>query len=254
MIEVLKQQIWTESYKVTSFLINLRGQAGLHSILNFIQDVGWQHAIHLGVELKKDHGWVFTRQNLIMTGWPSRNETVTLKTWLRTPSPVGFLLRDYEIFVGDRKIGECTSAFTVMDMKLRKMAQVDWTPYSSIWRNEGYLQSHPEKINLEKDTLDLAQFEVRNSDIDINNHVNNTKYAQWILDSVPIETLRAGTQLHQYEINFLAETKMGDVIHVQKAKQDQMQNEKSVTYFQGFRSTDQKVVFAARMRTTEVKN
>ena len=254
MIEDLKQQVWTESYKVTSFLINLRGQAGLYSILNFIQDVGWQHAIHLEVELKKDQGWVFTRQNLMMTDWPSRNEIVTLKTWLRAPTPIGFLMRDYEIFVGDRKIGECTSAFTVMDMKLRKMAQVDWTPYAQIWRHDGYLQSNPEKIIIEKDTIDLAQFEVRNSDIDTNNHVNNTKYAQWILDSVPIETLRAGIDLHQYEINFLAETKMGDVIHVQKAKQDQVQNEKSVIYFQGQRSLDQKIVFSARMKTTAVKN
>lgn len=250
----MKQAIWVESYKVTSFLMNLRGQAGLYSILNFIQDVGWQHAVHLEVELKEDHGWVFTRQNLVMTDWPARNEIVTLKTWLRTPSPVGFLLRDYEIFVGERKIGECTSAFTVMDMKLRKMAQVDWTPYAKLWRHDGYLQSHPEKINLEKETVDLAQFEVRNSDIDINNHVNNTRYAQWILDSIPIETLRAGTFLHQYEINFLAETKMGDVIKVQKGQQDQSQNERSVIYFQGVRSVDQKAVFSARMKTSLIQN
>ena len=250
----MKQQIWTESYKVTSFLINLRGQAGLYSILNFIQDVGWQHAIHLEVQLKEDHGWVFTRQNLIMWDWPNRNEIVTLKTWLRAPSPIGFLLRDYEISIGDRKIGECTSAFTVMDMKLRKMAQVDWTPYASIWRNDGYLQSHPGKINIEKETLDLAQFEVRNSDIDSNNHVNNTRYAQWILDSIPIETLRAGTRLHQYEINFLAETKMGDLIKVQKGQQDRLEDDTALIYFQGVRTVDQKIVFSARMKTSVIQN
>lgn len=248
----MKQQIWSESYKVTSFLINLRGQAGLFTILNFIQDVGWQHAIHLEVKLPKDQGWVFTRQNLMMNDWPSRNEIVTLKTWLRAPSPFGFLLRDYEILVGDRKIGECTSAFTVMDLKIRKMAQVDWSQQAMIWRPDGYLNSHPEKINLEKQTVDLAQFEVRNSDIDGNNHVNNTKYAQWILDSVPLENLRAGTQLHQYEINFLAETKMGDQIKVQRGFQENLQNDLITTFFQGFRTQDQKVVFSARLKTSVI--
>ncbi len=254
MIKILKQQIWSESYKVTSFLINLRGQAGLYSILNFIQDVGWQHAIHLEVQLAKDLGWVFTRQNLIMTDWPRRNEVVTLNTWLRVPSPSGFLMRDYEIFVGDRKIGECTSAFTVMDMKLRKMAQVDWAPYADIWRLEGYLHSLPEKINADKEVLELVEFEVRNSDIDSNDHVNNTRYAQWILDSIPIENLRAGVNLHQYEINFLAETKMGDLIKVQKGQLDQSQNELAVIYFQGLRAEDQKVVFSARLKTSIIKN
>lgn len=242
--------LWKDHYKITSYLVNLRGQAGLYSILNLIQDSGWQHAIKLNVKIEPHLGWVFTRQKLTMTEWPSWNETVTIRTWLRAPnSDSAFLYRDYELFLGEKKIGECTSTFTVMDMNTRKLALVDWNKYSGIWKPEGYLDHMPAKIILQDEMQDLAQFQVRNSDIDLNNHVNNTKYAQWILDSIPIEILKAGTSLHTYEVNFLLEAKSGDMITVQKTIKDENLGPFNRVYFQGIRHSDQKPVFTATMKT-----
>lgn len=244
----MKQQIWKEDYLITSFLVNLRGQAGLYAILNLIQDVGWMHAIHFQVKLAKNLGWIFTRQKLVMTEWPAWNQTVTIRTWLRKPETEAFLLRDYEILLNDKKIGECTSTFTVMDMQTRKIAAQDWSEFASIWRTEGCLDHRPAKIPYSTQAQDLAQFQVRNSDIDLNHHVNNTKYAQWILDAIPIDILRKGTDLHGYEVNFLAETKIGDLVTVQKTLSDQAGAPAgSLVQFQGIRSADGKPVFTAQM-------
>jgi acyl-ACP thioesterase len=59
-------------------------------------------------------------------------------------------------------------------------------------------------------------FPVRYSDLDLYDHVNNAKYMQWILDSYPEELLRRN-EIVLFEINFLAEAKMGDevAIHTQ---------------------------------------
>ncbi len=245
----MKQKIWSEDYKISSFLVNLRGRAGLYAILNLIQDVGWLHAFHWQVQLEPHQGWIFTRQKLIMKEWPKWNEIVTIKTWLRPPQDL-FLLRDYEIFVGDRKMGECTSTFTVMDMKTRKLAKVDWRHLEDVWQHEHQLMNMPDKVPVMSEAKELAQFEVRNSDIDMNHHVNNTKYAKWILDSLPLDLLKEGVDLHEYEVNFLAETKSGDMVSVQRYPSELSPGDQQLTHFQGIRQSDFKPVFTAKLKST----
>lgn len=245
----MKLLTWSETYKITSYLVNLRQQAGLYSVLNLIQDVGWQHAIQLEIKLPINQGWIFTRQKLVMNQWPKWNQNVTVKTWLRPPSEGGvFFLRDYEIYIDDCKIGECTSTFAVFDTLTRKAVSLDLTTFKDMWREDKLLVHQPEKIKLSSDIVQLAQFQVRNSDIDSNNHVNNTKYAQWILDSLPIETLRAGIDLSEYEVNFLAETKIGDQIRVQKVNHEVIEGITSIIQFQGIKSIDGKPAFAAKLK------
>lgn len=241
-------QIWSEKYKVTSYLVNLQGKAGLHAILNFIQDVGLQHAKHFKAYLPENRGWVFTRQKLSMQTWPHLNEVITLKTWLRPPTSDLFLMREYEMYVEDHKIGEATSTFSVIDLEKRKLIKNDWSDFSEIWRKDFHLDNEPKKINIDADTYELARFQVRNSDIDLNNHVNNTKYAQWILDSVPIEVLKEDLELVSYEVNFLAETKMGDVVSICRSKSARKEGEFQIIQFQGYRTSDQKLVFAAETK------
>lgn len=240
--------IWTETYKVTSYLVNLRKQAGLYSILNFVQDVGWQHSFQLGIKLPKNQGWVFTRQKLIMQKWPSWNDTVTIKTWLREPQGA-FVFRDYEIFVNDKKIGSCISSFTVMDLETRKLALRDWSELPEFWPKDKSANSEkPEKILLRDDAVALSEFEVRNSDIDLNEHVNNTRYAQWILDSIPIDKLKGGVLLKGYEVNFLAEMKLGNVVRIEHSGESSDQ----ALHFQGLRKGDDKPVFTAKLLVEDV--
>lgn len=227
--------------------MNLRGQAGLYSILNFVQDVGWLHANALKIQLPSEHGWVFTRQKLSMNSWPMWNEIVTLRTWLRKPESA-FIYRDYEFFVNDIKIGECTSTFTVMNLSTRKLAIQDWNLYDSAWSPSEHLEFIPEKIIWNTDATELTQFQVRNSDIDLNHHVNNTKYAQWILDAIPIDTLRDGAILKGYEVNFLSESKIGDVISLQKVNPEISIDQSKLIQFQGSNLQNGKSVFTARLQ------
>lgn len=240
-------QIYSEDFRITSFLVNLRHRAGLYALLNLIQDVGWQHAVSLKWDFTgQGLSWVFTRQKLVMKRWPLWNEVVSIQTWLRPATDSPFVFRDYELHVKGEKIGECTSSFTLMDSATRKLAKPDWSPLAAIWRPEGNLALAPQKILLRPDLASLTDFEVRNSDLDLNYHVNNTRYAQWILDAVPLEKLLT-TELHEYEINFLAETKKGDVVTLQQSEEGG-----EIVQFQGLRKSDGKVVFSARMKTSTV--
>lgn len=240
--------VWTETYKVTSFMVNIRKQAGLYAVLSFIQDVGWQHSFHLGIKLPKHQGWVFTRQKLTMTAWPDWNDVVTLKTWLRQPEGA-FVYRDYEIYVEDRLLGTCTSSFTVMDLESRKLALQDWSEYPVFWQDPSKVFStKPDKVTLKTECTKVSEFEVRNSDIDLNEHVNNTRYASWILDSLPMSRLKGGVILKRYDVNFLAEMKLGDVVVMEQKGE----TPEGALHFQGLRKNDQKPVFTATLYVEDV--
>lgn len=234
--------VFSEEYRITSFLVNLRQRAGLYGILKLIQDVGWQHAVKIGFNFSAEGMmWVFTRQRLEMSRWPEWNETVRIDTWLRPAGGSPFVFRDYELYVGSEKVGECTSSFTVIDSHTRKLSTPDWSPFAGVWRQDHALTLSPQKILPLKEAVDLGGFEVRNSDLDLNDHVNNTKYAQWILDAVPLEALKTA-DLEEYEINFLAESRKGDLISVQRGGSE------TEPVFQGLRKADGKIVFTARMK------
>jgi medium-chain acyl-[acyl-carrier-protein] hydrolase len=213
------------------------------------------HARELKIKLPAHMGWVFTRQKLVMSQWPTWNESVTLRTWLRPPSPEGFLYRDYEIFLGENKIGDCTSTFTVMDRKSRKIAAQDWSQYSQIWRHDSPIHYLPAKVVVPQEMSELTHFEVRNSDIDSNHHVNNTKYAQWILDAIPMDLLREGVDLHEYEVNFLSECRLGDLITLQSTSEPEntmldSDSSETIVTFAGLRDKDQKRVFSAKLKVS----
>lgn len=242
-------QVWTEEYKVTSFLVNLRGQAGLQSMLSFVQDVGWLHAINLKISLGKNKGWVFTRQKIQVDHWPKWNEVVTVKTWIRTPQSEKFLLRDYEFYLGPKRIGVATSTFSAFDLETRKISPEDWSKFSHIWKPDDHGHFVPQKIVLDQKTEELARFQVRNSDLDLNNHVNNTKYSQWVLDAIPLSVIKSETQLHTYEVNYLSEAKSGDVVIIKRGLEEKSDKQFVITQFQGVRETDGKLIFVSELKS-----
>ena len=83
------------------------------------------------------------------------------------------------------------------------------------FRLDGALAFTPEKIAVRQGLAETARFSVRNSDLDVNGHVNNTRYAQWILDSTPLEAHRTW-RVDRYEVNFLAEIQVGDAVAIEQ--------------------------------------
>ena len=113
-------------------------------------------------------------------------------------------------------------------------------------RPEGALDYDPAKVGLHGDWQALAAFDVRNSDHDMQGHVNNVRYAQWVLDALPPALHRAHV-LRGYEANFLAETHLGDRIEVRAAPLEPAAGGLSARRFMGVRSGDGKAVFACRL-------
>jgi medium-chain acyl-[acyl-carrier-protein] hydrolase len=244
--------IWQEEYKVNTLLINPRKRLGLVGLLAVLQDAAGVHAAQLGygyeAMLKDNLIWVLLRQKLVMTEWPAWGETVKIQTW---PRPLNGLaaLRDFEIFAEGHKVGECVTSWMMLDLTTRKPVKPEINSERAAFRTDFSLVFEPRKLIVREGLEPLATLEVRNSDLDLHEHVNNTRYAQWILDAVPLESLQK-YRLEEYEVNFLNETRVGDKIKLAYGKVGEDGAKGEVYRFQGSRETDTKPAFVAELRVT----
>jgi medium-chain acyl-[acyl-carrier-protein] hydrolase len=239
----MNKPVWTETYPVNTIVLDHTQRLGLVGLLNLLQDAAWIHAKHSGWGFEdliaKGTIWVLARQKLAMSGWPEWEEVVTVRTWGRKPAGL-MALREYEILVGERRLGVCSTSWLVLDWKTRRPQKLDRVDFVPNCRTEGLLQIEAGKIALRGDLKPAARFEVRNSDLDVNGHVNNTRYAQWITDTMTAEEI-AATQVAEYEINFLAETGLGDSVVIEREAADGTLRRQ----YQGRREGADKPAFAA---------
>jgi acyl-ACP thioesterase len=183
-----------------------------------------------------------------MTEWPSHGENVNITTWLRPPEGA-FVTREFLIKNEDgRLLGSCSTSWLALDRESKKILPIanirDWTDITS----EQSTGISAEKVPAEGVFENVAKYRVRVSDLDINQHVNNTKYSQWILDSIPYE-LHKVLLLKAYSVNFLAETHLGDEVRIERKASTKLSQEASSgqTIYRGLRVSDDRVLFTAAL-------
>ncbi|UMB60988.1 thioesterase [Lutibacter sp. A80] len=245
------ESIFEENYKVNSININTNKKLGLFGLLQILQDIASEHALKLGFgyesSIEKGFFWVLTRQKLQMDTWPCLDDTITIKTWTK-PVIDFYAIREYEIFLNHNKIGACSTSWMILDSKTRRPKKIENTESLFKPRKDYSLDFIAEKIILPKEIGATKMFEVRISDLDMNNHVNNVKYTQWVLDSIPFNYHKL-FRVKEYEINFSAETFLDDKIEIHSNINNLESNSNHELFFKGNRLKDSKVVFTARMLT-----
>ncbi len=248
------KNIWEDTYLVSFYEVDAKNCVFLPNVWKYLQETAWNHAHHLGIGYSdlacRDYFWVLSRLAIEMKEYPQWGDKIRVKTWLMGNSRL-FALRDFRVLKDDDQvIGGAKSAWVVLDLKTRKPQRID--PFL-----EG-LNSHPDQhgaeITLDKlpvsDVFDIeTSYIVRYSDLDIHQHVNNSRYIEWILDSYPLEM----SQTHQiatFEMNFLAESNFGDEIVV-GSKQDE---ESNLTFLHAIvRREDGKELCRARVRWKRIE-
>jgi len=229
-------------------VVNPQKRLGLIGLLNILQDIAWIHGSDLGhgyeAMMAKGWIWVLTRQQLIMSDWPAWGDTINVRTWVRPINGV-LVLRDYEIMAGQRKVGECTASWLTVNAATRRPVRLAYDDTDVLTRDDYNLALNPGRIAVSDALRPIADFQVRNSDLDPNGHVNNTRYAQWILDAVPLSAHRAW-YVDGYEVNFLAETSVGDRVVIEWDGTTGTPTTGALQ-FQGRREADGKAVFTARL-------
>jgi acyl-ACP thioesterase len=244
----MKQHIWTTSFVANSFLVDSDRKLSLYGLLSLMQESAWSHASHLGHGFSETRAsgesWVVARQRVEMETWPDWGQDVVVRTWLRPPGAV-LVTRDFEFLVKNQPMGRASAHWLTIDHKTRRPTRIPFPDDPSYFRHEGHLDSEPVKLPTHKDLANLARFRVGHSDLDMNGHVNNTRFAQWILDSLPLD-IHSKFHLMSYQVNFLAEARPGDDVHVEGLPSQRLALNRAAP-FQGRRADDGTILFTAQL-------
>lgn len=203
-----------KEYYVRATDINCYGQLSPTTVLDLFQDAAGDHAIPLGVgyEAMTARGlvWVVARARLEISGSAAMYQKVRVCTWPHAPAGFG-CLREYRM--EDPKTGACIakgdSEWLCMDREARSAAHADRIfPPDVSFRSDRVFSDRMPRLRW-RDIPDEEVFSVTPgfTDLDINGHVNNTKYVNYILDALRPE---ADTRLCALQIDYHREVRIGE--------------------------------------------
>jgi len=211
--------LYTKDYLIMSFQVDANGHAPLTTIGNLFQDATARHASELNLDIYKlignGHTWVLTRMLIEVNSFPRWNDTIRIETWV-SKNEQFFSYRD---IVAKDQVGNTTiravTSWAIIDIINRKPIPIDFYIDNLIIRdNVRAIDRSPDKLPFPQKAEIMLTHTPRFSDLDVNRHINFTKYMEWILDSMPY-VYRCENRIIEFEINYLAELIYNETITVE---------------------------------------
>lgn len=207
---------WNESFRVRAYEVDPSGHASIQTLCNYLQEAAGNHAQTFGASVEQLTGqnltWVLSRLHVQVSQYPAWRETIRVETW---PSGVDGLHATREFMVyssASNLIAKASSAWLMVDFARRRPVRMPGfiTSLTVPDRPRPFDDPFPK---LESPTRPdfSARFDVRYSDLDLNEHVNNVRYVEWAVETLPLDFIRTH-HLESLEITFRAETTLGDTV------------------------------------------
>ena len=212
----IEPNIWKETYQIRSYEVDRRNRLSILTMFNFMQEAASNHARALGVSvrqlLSENYTWLLSRLKIKIASYPGINDSIQVATWPSGTQRL-FALRDFKLMNGhDQVIAEAVSAWLVIDVQKRRPVRI--SPFVERLKPlEGHhvLPDTLDKLPELKSRTYEKKFVARYSDVDVNQHVNNASFVEWVLEGVPPSVLNTSAPV-QLEINYLAEAFFEDCI------------------------------------------
>ena len=208
--------MYFEKRIVLSTNIDSNQEIRLSALLRYMQDVATNHVdkLHFGhVELEKNNLiWVVARTDLVIHRLPKIDEEITLYT--HPGETKGFMFtRFFQVYDKHKNLlVSVSSIWVVLDYSSRKIML---HPFGERKLPEEVSEDDiplPAKISGEATKL-VDQRKARYSEVDMNGHINNTHYLNYILDTHSFDFFK-NNKLTSVSINYEKEVLPGDVMDI----------------------------------------
>ncbi len=182
-----------ESFAVRSYEVDAFNELAVPALWGYLQEAAGISAERLGFGVRRtlDAGftWVLARQRLELSRAARFGETVEIETWPNGIERVA-AFREFVVRCGGEEIARATSTWFLLELKSRRPVDPGAALESAFPRERGpAVLALPAAKIPSLEAVDLERpFAIRFADIDLNWHVNNVSYVQWLLEAVPKET------------------------------------------------------------------
>ncbi|QEE17575.1 acyl-[acyl-carrier-protein] thioesterase [Promethearchaeum syntrophicum] len=212
-----QDSIFIQKFPVRYGDIDISGYASIKSFFSNFQEIGFNHADILAQKYngKKEFSFavVWTKLNVVMKRIPKWKEMLTYSSWI---SPLiqnsKIATRNFKIEDSQHnQIGYGYGTMVFFDMVKRKSIEIP--KELLIYPTHDYSIGNHEFSKL--DNLSTYDYQItiktQYTDLDIYRHVNNVRYINWVIDSMPLDILKK-KKCYETEIHFLNEAKNGILV------------------------------------------
>lgn len=203
-----KFNIYSETFTIRASEVDQSGKITLAAVCSIFQEVAGNNALQLNFDITHLHKlnmtWVLSRLDINIHVLPQWRQTVVVETWPASGDAYR-AYRNYRILDGNGKeLINCLSYWIVLSLETRRPVRLpelvlgmnnadieNVTPLKKSSRMRPFSQGGSQKEIL-----------VRRSDLDMNNHVNNVRYLEWMIETIDPEDAARFTN---FDIMFMRE-------------------------------------------------
>lgn len=212
-------KIFNKQYEICTFDVNVKNRLNLSKIMEFFGDASIIQSDELGVNFsflrENNYAWVLFKWDIHIERYPKFGEKISVMTM-----PYSFKkFYAFRIFEmrdsGGNLLAKATSLWMLIDSEKRKTMKIPESFYEMYGLTaEDNKKVEISKIQQIKQVQIEKEFDVRHSDIDFNEHVNNVVYASWILETIPLD-ITNNYSLENIKITYEKEAVLGEKVIIQ---------------------------------------
>ena len=192
------------------------------AVLELFQDVAGRHSVEIGTGynemIARSYVWVLVKIRFQILSNPDKSKSVVVKTWPLAPNKFIYR-REYSI---ESESGEkliCgSSEWVVMHSEKRRLVLApDLYSMTEGFHTEMNFEAKLDKVEDFEETGTPYSVMPGFSQLDANNHVNNTKYTNFVLDAI---NPQSPMDIDVFQIDYRKEVLQGVKLDIYHTKND----------------------------------
>jgi medium-chain acyl-[acyl-carrier-protein] hydrolase len=199
------EQSFKKTFEVHLYETKHNQQLNPVKLIDYLNDTAGSHSESLGYSLeslyKKEYSWILLSWNIGIDQLPQLREKIDIETWISQTKRC-FAYREFLIRNNQNKIiVRASSQWIFYNINKKKPAKI-FSEFSNLWTvnpekacNQSIIGSSLLKQTEYQNTENT--FIIQQKDIDILDHVHNSKYIDWVIEIKP------GTIQQQYILKHL---------------------------------------------------
>ena len=208
------EPIYERSFSVTAGDTDRHGRLKSSRILSFLQEVAGDHSAILGTDrdslMQRNLFWAVIRHRVQVTRLPGSGETIRVETW---PMPTTRTAYPRSTVAYDEQGNECfraISLWVLMDAQSRAMVLPGKSGVTVSGVLTGSELAAPGSMALQNIGQEMTRV-VRYTDLDVNGHMNNCRYLDWVADTLP-GAFHEDHRVSEFTVNYLSEAREGEAL------------------------------------------
>ena len=214
---------WEETYDIKYYDTNKNEMLGLSNIFVLLQETAMRQmrACKPSYQDLFNEGRAFILSSMrVELYYPIyAYEEIKVKSWASNNNRGFTTLRSYELFRDNELIGESSSTWALVSTTDKKLLRISEADFSNYQGEEPLTLEKPVKVRIPREvTLSLVgEYTVRYTDIDLNTHMNNSKYPDMLYNCLPNPENKI---IKSFAITFVIEARLGDNLKIYVAYTD----------------------------------